>query len=296
MISKEKLINEISECRELVEQKLGQILPSTDERYATLIEAMRYSLLEGGKRIRAVICMKFCEAAGGDKQDALNAACAIEMLHAYTLIHDDLPCMDNDDMRRGKPSNHIKYGEFTATLAGDAMQALAFDTLLRSKLLPETLVQMAMTFSNAAGPHGVCAGQYLDLSGQGKGLTKTELLENYSLKTSMLISTAAQMGVLAAGGTLIQALAASEYAESIGIAFQARDDILDCISTEDELGKPIGSDAENQKTTLVSLLGLEKCEELVCTETENACHAISRHFVDAEFLKSLAHHLSDRKN
>jgi len=264
--------------------------------YATLLESMRYSLMAGGKYIRAIICLKFCEAVCGSAAKALDAACAIEMLHTYSLIHDDLPCMDDDDMRRGQPSNHMKFGEFTATLAGDALQAAAFETLLRSGLPPETVVRIALVLTEAAGPHGICAGQYLDLSSEGRNLTMDEILEIHSMKTSSLISASAQIGVIAGGGTERQIKAADGYARAVGLAFQIRDDILDCTSTLEELGKPIGSDRENKKNTFVSLLGIEECEKLIRSETGKAITALEENFGDASFLIWLANHLAERRN
>ena len=288
--------NELEKCYELVENKLNSYFIAKNERYASLLESMRYSLLAGGKRIRAIICIKFCEAAGGKQEDALNAACAIEMLHAYTLIHDDLPCMDNSDIRRGKPSNHIKYGEFTATLAGDALQAAAFETLLGSNLPPATIVQMGRIFSDAAGAHGVCGGQYLDLSGEEKKLSKQELSEIHSLKTSALFSAAARIGVIAANGTPEQIKAAEKYTESIGLAFQIRDDLLDITSTTEELGKPVGSDSINAKTTFATLMGITECEKIIETETKKAIEAIKDKFDNPEFLIELAKMLAFREN
>jgi len=277
-----------------VEKRLGEFF--TDEtRYSVLLESMRYSLLAGGKRIRAVICMKFCEAAGGTLYDALDAACAIEMLHAYSLIHDDLPCMDDDDMRRGKPSNHIRFGESTATLAGDALQAAAFDTLLQSDLPALTVVNMARILSEAAGPYGICGGQYLDLSGEGKPLSKEELEEINTMKTAALISASARIGVVAAGGTPLQIDAAGSYAKAVGLAFQARDDLLDLTATAEVLGKPAGSDRENEKSTLATLLGIDECERIIHRETEKAITAVDGKFKDPGFLKWFSQSLADRK-
>ena len=289
------MLTEMGECRDLVEARLSEMFTEAGTNYAVLVEAIRYSLLAGGKRIRAIICMKFCEAVGGKLTDALEAACAIEMLHTYTLIHDDLPGMDGDAMRRGMPSNHIEFGEFTAILAGDALQAAAFETLAKSRLSSDAVVEMVKTLSAAAGAHGICGGQYLDLSGEGWQLTVDEMLELYSMKTAALISAAARLGVLAGGGTSQQMRAAHEYAEAIGLAFQIRDDVLDCISTEEELGKPIGSDEENDKSTFASLLGIEVCEKMIGKETEKAISAIDGKFNNVEFLTWLARILAERK-
>ena len=296
MMNNELFLRELEKDRLLIEEKLNEYLPVSNMKYAKLIESMRYTLLNGGKRIRGIICLKFCEAVCTTAEKALAAACAIEMLHAYTLIHDDLPCMDDDNMRRGKPANHIEYGEFTALLAGDAMQAYVFQTLLSADLPAETLVLMSQMMAETAGPNSVCAGQYLDLSSEGKILSEDELMEIYLHKTSSLITTAACLGILSGGGSQEQFDAAGQYSSALGLAFQVRDDILDYISTEDELGKPIGSDAENQKNTLVSLLGIEKCEKLCSKLTSHAIEVLDDNFENSEFLKTLAMYLVDRKN
>ena len=287
-------INDMQLCRQMIDERLHEQFAEAGTNYATLVESMRYSLLAGGKRIRAIICMKFCEAVGGRAEDALDAACAVEMLHTYTLIHDDLPIMDGDELRRGMPSNHIEYGEFTATLAGDALQAAAFETLANSPISPEAVVEMVKILAQAAGPHGICGGQYLDLSGEGWQLTIDELLELYSMKTASLVAAAAKMGVIAGYGTKAQIETAHQYAASIGLAFQIRDDVLDCVATEEELGKPIGSDEDNEKTTFVSLLGVPACEKMIKKETEKAVTAIEGKFANTEFLTWLAHVLVNR--
>ena len=289
---------ELDICRAAVEKRLSDYfaVQHSEISYAMLIESMRYSLLAGGKRIRAVICMKFCEAAGGDPEDALDAACAIEMLHTYSLIHDDLPCMDNDAIRRGKPSNHIKYGEFTATLAGDALQASAFETLLHSGLPSDSIVRMAQILSNAAGPRGICGGQYLDLSGEEKQLTAEELFEIHRMKTAALIIASARLGVIAGGGSAEQIESAEDYACAIGLAFQIRDDVLDCTATEEELGKPIGSDKENKKTSIATLLGVDGCKGIIIELTQRAIAALDGKFNDAAFLIWLARMLAERKS
>ena len=292
--ARQDLLDDFLQCQKDIEERLSGCFIG-DGNYRVLLESMRYSLLAGGKRIRAVICNKFCEAAGGGRKAALDAACAIEMLHTYTLIHDDLPCMDDDDMRRGKPSNHIRYDEFTATLAGDALQAAAFETLLGSDLPASSLVGMALVLARAAGPSGLCGGQFLDLSGEGKQLALDELLEIHSLKTAALISAAAVIGVIAAGGTPEQIEAADDYAKAVGLAFQARDDVLDLTATAEELGKPARSDIENEKMTLATLLGIDECEALIKRETEKAILALDGKFKDTDFLRWFAGLLAERK-
>lgn len=212
-----------------------------------LLDAMRYSLLAGGKRIRPLLLVKFCEISGGDRAAALPAACGIEMLHTYSLIHDDLPCMDNDDLRRGKPTCHKMFGETNAVLAGDALQSAAYCAVLSAPAAPERTAAMAKTLAFAAAEQGMCGGQYLDTSKEGLPVTEAELYEIHRLKTGALLRAACVMGVQCAGGTPEQVAAAEEYAMNLGLAFQIRDDVLDTISTEDELGKTIGSDAAEKR-------------------------------------------------
>ena len=260
-----------------------------------LLDAMRYSLLAGGKRIRPLLLMKFCEISGGDRAAALPAACGIEMLHTYSLIHDDLPCMDNDDLRRGKPTCHKVFGETNAVLAGDALQSAAYFSVLTAPVAPERTAAMAKTLAFAAAEQGMCGGQYLDTSKEGLPVTEEELYEIHRLKTGALLRAACVMGVQCAGGTPEQISAAEEFAMNLGLAFQIRDDVLDTISTEDELGKPIGSDAAEKKTTFVSLLGITECGRLVHLHTEKAKAAITGRFADTAFLCWLADLLADRR-
>ena len=294
-IDNETLNNQLERCRETVDNKLAEYFEG-EYPYMELLESMRYSLLAGGKRIRAILCLKFCEAAGGDAAIALDAACAIEMLHTYSLIHDDLPCMDDDDVRRGKPSNHIEYGEFTATLAGDALQAAAFETLLKSGLPSDSVLQMGLILAEAAGPYGICGGQFLDMVWEGMQLSEDELVQINSLKTASLIAACAKIGVIAAGGTDEQISAAEEYALAVGYAFQMRDDVLDYTSTEEELGKPVLSDMKRAKTTYASLLGIDECERIINDQTLKAIAALDGEFEEPSFLIWLAQTLADRKS
>jgi len=294
-ISKEReMLREMEECQALINSRLAGLVRAGNESYARLLESIRYSLLAGGKRIRPMICVKFCEASGGRPEDALDAACAIEMIHAYSLIHDDLPCMDNSDMRRGRPSNHVKYGEFTATLAGDALQAAAFGTLLGSGLPPDTLVKMALVLAGDAGPRGICGGQYLDMEGVGKPLTEEELTEIHMMKTAALISAAAKMGVVAAGGAPERVETAVKYALAVGFAFQVRDDVLDSAATGKEPGEPPGPGTDNNIITYATLMGIDKCEGIIHQETEKAIAALEGNFDDTRFLVWLARHLAGR--
>lgn len=216
------------------------------------------------------------------------------MLHTYSLIHDDLPVMDNDDLRRGKPSNHKVFGECTATLAGDALQALAFETVLKADLPALRVLKCAQVLANAAGHEGICGGQQLDLEWEGKILSAPELEEIYLRKTSALIRAACLMGVAAAGGTKEQEKAAASYADNFGFAFQLRDDMLDVIGDEKTFGKPIGSDREEGKTTFVDILGLNGCQRVIEAHSESAVEALGD-MEDTDFLIHLVRVLEKRE-
>ncbi len=280
--------------RELTEARLGAFF--TEERIPQrrLLEAMRYSLLAGGKRIRPVLAMAFCAASGGKAEDALDFGCAIEMLHTYSLIHDDLPCMDNDELRRGKPTSHVVFGEYTAVLAGDALQSAAFETLLSAPLDAERKASAALILAKASGAYGMCGGQQLDMEGEGRTLSVSEIELIHKLKTAEMIRAAALLGCTAAGADAEKLAAAENYAAALGLAFQIRDDILDVESTTAALGKPAGSDCENEKATFASLLGAEKCRELVIENTQTAKRALKPAFSDTDFLEWLADFLAGR--
>ena len=279
-----------------VEEALPGYLPASGGLQAVVEEAMGYACAAGGKRLRPVLVLAFCAACGGDVRAALPVACAVEMVHTYSLIHDDLPCMDNDDLRRGKPTNHVVFGECTATLAGDALQAEAFRTILSTSLPAEVRAECARLLAEAAGENGICGGQQLDMEGEGKVLTKEELMDINDRKTSAMIYAACLMGVTCGGGNEQQREAAAKYAKALGLAFQIRDDMLDVISTESELGKPIGSDAREGKNTFMALYGLERCGAYVHELSEQAAAAVDGAFADSAFLQQLSRSLADRKN
>ena len=278
----------LKEYKILIDAKLAEYFRADDMPQAGLFESMRYSLNAGGKRIRPILVLEFCRITGGDCDKALPAACAIEMLHTYSLIHDDLPCMDNDDLRRGKPTNHVVYGECTATLAGDALQAEAFGTILRSELPAEARAECARILADAVGADGMCGGQFLDMIGENKKLTAQELDEINSRKTGALLIAACTMGVAAAGGSDKQLEAAAMFGAAIGAAFQIRDDMLDVISTSEQLGKPIGSDAQEHKNTYMALYGADRCMEMIEKLTEQAKAVLNEAFDDTAFLCELA--------
>ncbi len=284
------------EYRQRIEQALEACF-QTREDYPLkgLAEAMRYSLLAGGKRVRPMLVLEFCRIAGGDTELAMPVACAIEMLHTYSLIHDDLPCMDNDDLRRGKPTNHKVFGECTAVLAGDTLQAEAFGTILRSELPTDRKAACAEILAGAVGLDGMCGGQFLDMQWEGRKLTEQELTEINSRKTGALLVAACQMGVAAAGGSSAMMDAAGHFGAAIGMAFQIRDDVLDVISTAEVLGKPIGSDVQESKNTYMALMGKEGCEKTIANLTAFAKQVLSEAFDDTDFLCALADALSTRE-
>ena len=285
------------EYKQLVDGALADcFLTQEDYPVRGLAEAMRYSLLAGGKRVRPMLLLEFCRLSGGEIVEALPVACAIEMLHTYSLIHDDLPCMDNDALRRGRPTNHVIYGECTATLAGDALQAEAFGTILRSSLPAERRAACAEYLADAVGLDGMCGGQYLDMLGEGEILSREALDEINTRKTGALLIAACRMGVASAGGSEEQLEAAALYGAAIGAAFQIRDDMLDVLSTEQELGKPIGSDREERKNTYMALLGEAGCAAMVEKLTARAKEALNAAFEDTAFLCALADSLAARRN
>jgi geranylgeranyl diphosphate synthase type II len=278
--------------QEKIEARLRTILPEE----AGLAEAMRYSLLAGGKRLRPLLALEFCRVCGGDCDAVLDAACGLELLHTYSLIHDDLPCMDNDDLRRGKPTNHKVFGEWQAVLAGDALQAEAFRVILRCPGLSDRARgEAAAILAEAAGLSGICGGQYLDLAGEGRVLPEAVIREMYAKKTGALFQAACALGCCAAGAE-DRLEAAAAYGAALGLSFQLRDDLLDLDSTEEELGKPIGSDDRNGKSTLVAVLGREAAEALLLSSSREAEAILETHFGGDGFLVWLTRALTERKS
>lgn len=282
---------------ERIEKALAGYLPDKDCLEKRLIDSMEYSLLAGGKRIRPLLVLEFCQLCGGSIEDAMPFACAVEMIHTYSLIHDDLPCMDNDDFRRGKPSNHKVYGEDTALLAGDALQALAFKTAT-SNITKENAYNTARAVNNLAeycGANGMVGGQIIDLENEGKSSGIDILKEMDRKKTAAIIKSACEMGCIVAGADNEDIKRSRVFGESIGLAFQIQDDILDVTADQSKLGKPVGSDKENEKSTYVSLLGLEECKSLVESLTVKAIDSLSGFKGDSSALKKLALSLSNRE-
>ena len=257
-----------------------------------LFDAMRYSLLAGGKRLRPIFVFDFCRMCGGDWKQATPFAAAVEMIHTYSLIHDDLPCMDNDDFRRGRPTNHKVYGEATAVLAGDGLLTAAFSYLSQAPYSAEIRIRAVEILSECAGELGMVGGQVLDMSSEQRLCTEQEVLDIQSRKTGALIRAACMLGVLAGGGNEAQLAAAGNFADHLGLAFQIRDDMLDVIGTAEEMGKAVGTDAV--KNTFVQLYGLETCDKLVHEHTNIAVECLDI-FSDSMFMKFLADQLTGRK-
>ncbi len=285
----------LKEDKLAVEEALDGFVPEVDTLYSTVNDAMRYSLMLGGKRIRPCLTLEFCKACGGRTESALSLAAAVEMIHTYSLIHDDLPCMDNDDMRRGQPSCHKKYGYAEAMLAGDALLTAAFRVAVSDSALPaERRVEAVELLSSLAGINGMVGGQVMDLRFEGQSPSAELLGEINSLKTGALLRAAAELGCIAAEADEGKRAAARSYAEYLGEAFQITDDILDIIGDGSKLGKPIGSDAENRKQTYAALNGIEAARSRAAELTEAAVGALEVFGDRAESLKELAFYLLER--
>ena len=284
--------DQIAQYRAAIEEFLqGKFCEDLPQK--RLFDAMRYSLLAGGKRIRPVLTLEFCRICGGDWQTALPFAAALEMVHAYSLIHDDLPCMDNDDFRRGKPTNHRVYGEAMAGLAGDALLTAAFETAAGAQADAATIAGVVKTLSSCAGELGMVGGQVLDLAAEQEEPDAERIHTLQSLKTGALIRAACCCGVLAGQGSAVQFEAAARYAEALGLAFQIRDDMLDVLGDAKTLGKAVHVD--EKKGTFVRLYGLERCGEMIAEEGEKAEAALEV-FEDPAFLKELVQKLAVRES
>ena len=289
----------LNEYADIINAYLEKALPQCDFGEAVVHEAMNYSLSIGGKRIRPVLVLEFCRVCGGNIEDALCLAAALEMVHTYSLIHDDLPCMDNDDMRRGMPSCHIKYGYEYALLAGDGLLTQAFGVIADSEFAkknPALAIKAVAALSSLAGANGMIGGQVIDLKNENRKAGLETISKMDELKTGALIKCAALFGCIAAGADEEKIKAATEYATKIGQAFQIVDDILDVTGDEKNLGKPIGSDKESGKSTYYTLLGLEKAQEYADRLTDEATRALEIFGKESEFLKELAFMLAKRKH
>ncbi len=292
------MIKDIISCyKPLVDERLRELLQGKESLYEIVRDAMRYSVSIGGKRVRPCLLIEFASICGGNLDDALNVAAAIEMVHTYSLIHDDLPCMDNDDMRRGMPSCHKKFGEDMALLAGDSLLTLAFNTISNCKnSRAENILKCVNILSEYAGVNGMVGGQVIDLQSEGRQVDDGVLLQMCSLKTARLIQAACVMGCVISDANEYMQNAANEFGYNLGVAFQIVDDILDVTSTTEELGKPVGSDAENQKSTFVSTLGLDTAKTRADEYTEKAINSLDVFGESANALKEFTKVILNRKN
>lgn len=286
-----------NERRELVESELPkQLRQSGKPLDETLTESMEYSLMAGGKRLRPILLMAAADAAGAKGEDFLASACAIEMIHTYSLIHDDLPAMDNDDYRRGKLTNHKIYGAGIATLAGDALLTLAFEVMTREDVSPEIKLAVIQEMSAAAGPQGMVGGQAVDLESEGKHIPLEKLREMHLGKTGALFKAAIRSGAILARADEKTLAALTDYALAFGLAFQITDDILDVVGDEATIGKPVGSDERNNKSTYVTLTSLEEARRLAREAVDDGLKAIAPLGDKAKFLGALLEYLISRDN
>lgn len=286
-----------SERRELIEEALKKELHEGRELDATLTKSMGYSLMAGGKRLRPILLMAAADACGKDGRAFITSACALEMIHTYSLIHDDLPAMDDDNLRRGKPTNHVKFGAGMATLAGDGLLTMAFEVLTREKnVRPETILSVIREVSVAAGTSGMVGGQAIDLESEGRRIDLTCLRRMHMGKTGALFRAALRTGAILAGASEKELAALTQYAEAFGLAFQITDDILDVTGSEAEIGKPVGSDRRNEKSTYVTLTSLARAQELADEAIESALSAVEIFGEKASFLQDLVRFLSHRRS
>ena len=284
-----------NEKLQLVEAELAQIIPAKSALSSTLCEAMNYSLMAGGKRLRPVLLIAAADAVGGKGDSFTKSACAIEMIHTYSLIHDDLPAMDNDDYRRGKLTNHKVYGDGMAVLAGDALLTMAFEVLCSQKNVDaENRLRVVREMSFSAGPNGMVGGQAIDLLSENKKIDMQTLKQMHEAKTGALFCAAIRSGAILANATEHQVDALTLYAEKFGLAFQITDDILDVIGSAEKIGKPVGSDERNHKSTYVTLTSLAEAKRMAAEAVEDALHSLDIFGNQAAFLRSIVQYLESR--
>lgn len=281
----------------LIEGALVEELEENKALDPRLCESMKYSLTAGGKRLRPILVMAAADAVGAKGTDYIHIACALEMIHTYSLIHDDLPAMDNDDYRRGKLTNHKVYGDGTAILAGDALLTQAFEVILRQNNVPaDVLVKVVREIAQGAGPNGMVGGQSIDLEAEGKQqvMNIDDLQKMHGAKTGALFRAAIRSGAIVAGATAEELAALTKYADCFGLAFQITDDILDVVGDEAVIGKPVGSDERNEKSTYVTLTSLDEAKKLASDTVSEAVQALEMFGEKATFLRELVEYLLDR--
>jgi geranylgeranyl diphosphate synthase, type II len=291
-------IEQLKEMVQLIDKNLDALLPGQEVYPEVIQKSMRYSIFAGGKRLRPVFTLAACKAVGGNMEDALPFACAIEMIHTYSLIHDDLPAMDDDDFRRGRPTNHKVFGEAMAILSGDGLLNYSFEVMTKAALEkgnPNLALRAMKEITSASGVHGMVGGQVVDLLSENTSIDIKVLDYIHSHKTGALIKASLVSGGILGGASERQLEALTKYGCSLGLAFQIIDDILDITGDENKLGKKIGSDINNNKATYPSILGIEKSLEITKQLTNDAIKALDV-FDDREFLLNLAHHLLNRQS
>lgn len=277
---------------EAVNQALDRFLPAEKVKPATIHKSMRYSLFAGGKRMRPALCLAAAEACGGEIEEAMPLACAVECIHTYSLIHDDLPAMDNDDFRRGKPTNHKVFGDGIAVLAGDALLTQAFEIAAQCSAWPRYSHRaIILEIAKAAGSLQLIAGQVADLEGEGKKISAADLQYIHERKTSALLACSVRLGGMSANCTPAQLKALTDFGYNVGLAFQIIDDILDVTQTSEQLGKTAGKDTTAQKATYPSIVGMEKSRKIARRLTENAFAALKLFKGKARALEAIAHYL-----
>lgn len=292
-----EFLKELEEKILEVNKNLEKYIEEREVPQATIYKAMNYSVNAGGKRIRPVIMLAAAELVSGSSDGVMPFACALEMIHTYSLIHDDLPCMDNDDLRRGKPTNHKVFGEAMAVLAGDALLNKAFEIILKnSQMSPNMTIAAMSEIATSSGTEGMIGGQVIDIESEGKQIDAVTLMTLHLNKTGALIMTAAKVGALLGGGSREDLLAMEEFSRYLGIAFQIKDDILDVEGTEEALGKKTGADKENNKSTFVSIYGLEQSKKILADYTQKAIDTLFSYGERSKFLVELSKFLLSREN
>lgn len=287
----------LKEQIDFIDGYLDKYLEKKDNPQSIIYDAMRYSVFAGGKHLRPILMLNVCKMCGGDTDEVMPFACALEMIHTYSLIHDDLPAMDNDDLRRGMPTSHKKFGEATAILAGDALLNKAFEVVSSYKgKQTERAMKAINILAVSSGTEGMIGGQIVDMLSEGKTITPDELRYLHLNKTGAIIRSACVIGAVMSGAGEEEIKAVDGFAQNLGIAFQIQDDILDVTGTEEELGKPIGSDAEENKNTYVSLMGIERSKELAEKYSDSAKKSLDIFGSKADFLKQFTDYLTDRRS
>ena len=281
-----------------IENILNEYMPKEEGYQKSVIEAMNYSLSAGGKRLRPILTLEACKIVGGNEEDAIPFAVAIEMIHTYSLIHDDLPALDNDDLRRGRPTNHKVYGEAMGILAGDSLLNYAFEIMLKGSLgknNPEKYLRAVYEIARHAGIYGMIGGQVVDVESEDKKIDKEKLDYIHNNKTAAMIIGCMRAGAIVGGADQVELESVTNYAKNIGLSFQIVDDILDIVGDEEKLGKKVNSDIENNKSTYPSLLGLEKSRDIATELISDAKNSIETTFESADFLKGLADYIISRE-